>query len=260
MKRTVWIIILATCVQIAGAQDINNERQILKDFAFARCLEVWNPDSDFWRDEGSAGALFEIGSFSIEAVEEIDKLAKSYLKKEFKSKKKQQLVVKRCLSFYRSPELGELASKHIPMRSRVETLPPVEEIPKGTNLIIFTSHSLKGEHLFDEIMAVLKKDKFDIEMMGSEDFDQQYRYELITAPKKRKGESLEFKFNIEVRENKAMIRSYIYDRFEYTEWERASYRKMKQNIFRFGWDRQVEMARAIRSRIPGDLEYETEER
>jgi hypothetical protein len=100
----------------AGAADARVEyspTQYLKNFALSVCIADGYRSTEVVHDGlAAAGGYLELGSLPFEAYEEAESLGKQFLAKEYKSPSGEQLTLMKCIDFFHSKELDELARKY----------------------------------------------------------------------------------------------------------------------------------------------------
>ncbi len=94
----------------AAGAELEKERMKFKNMAFCNCLHEANPDTNFWKKEGSAGGYLETGIFGMDQIEMADSVAKIYLQKDYPSCCESKLFLMKCLDFYNGEELNSIAN------------------------------------------------------------------------------------------------------------------------------------------------------
>ncbi len=87
--------------------------QYLKNFALSTCIADGYKSDEVVKDgSAAAGGYLELGSFPFEAYEEAASLGKKFLAKEYRSISGEQLTLMKCIDFFHSKELDQLAKKY----------------------------------------------------------------------------------------------------------------------------------------------------
>jgi len=87
--------------------------QYLKNFALSVCISEGYGAEDVVKDSrAAAGGYLELGQFPIEAYEEAASLSKTFLAKEYLGKHGEKLTLMKCIDFFHSKELDQLAKKY----------------------------------------------------------------------------------------------------------------------------------------------------
>jgi hypothetical protein len=140
-----------------------------------------------------------------------------------------------------------------------------QEPSKGANLVIFESDSLKDFDLFKECIMILTSDGYSFDQLDK-DF-----YLASTKPIKPKKVNLEYRIDLSVRSNKIEIRSYVKSLDTFSSfssglghqsenaWERGANRSLSTSLWRYGWDKQIELTSKIKETISGSISYSIEQ-
>jgi hypothetical protein len=87
--------------------------QYLKDFALSTCIADGYTSEEVAKDSlAAAGGYLELGSLPMEAYEEAASLGKKFLAKNYPSKSGAQLTLMKCIDFFHSKELEQVAKKY----------------------------------------------------------------------------------------------------------------------------------------------------
>ena len=87
--------------------------QYLKNFALSACIADGYKSDEVMKDsKAAAGGYLELGSLPHEAYEEAALLGKKFLAKEYKSASGEKLTLMKCIDFFHSRELDQLAKKY----------------------------------------------------------------------------------------------------------------------------------------------------
>jgi hypothetical protein len=96
---------------VADDTSIQNERAILKKYAFCRCLISRYPQDSFLRKDGALTGYEEIGSYGNRAYDQVDSLVAKWCQTKYSSKYKRNLYLMQCIDLYDSPELDSLIAR-----------------------------------------------------------------------------------------------------------------------------------------------------
>jgi hypothetical protein len=100
-------------VQAADARVQYSPAQYLKNFALSQCIADGYKSEEVAKDSlAVAGGYLELGSFPIEAYEEAASLGKKFLAKDYPSKSDAKLTLMKCIDFFHSNELEQVAKKY----------------------------------------------------------------------------------------------------------------------------------------------------
>ena len=87
--------------------------QYLKNFALSTCIADGYKSDEVVKDSSAAaGGYLELGSFPFDAYEEAALLDKKFLAKDYQSISGEQLTLMKCIDFFHSKELDQLAKKY----------------------------------------------------------------------------------------------------------------------------------------------------
>jgi hypothetical protein len=87
--------------------------QYLKNFALSTCIADGYKSDEVVKDgSAAAGGYLELGSFPFEAYEEVASLGRKFLAKEYLSISGEKLTLMKCIDFFHSKELDQLAKKY----------------------------------------------------------------------------------------------------------------------------------------------------
>ena len=87
--------------------------QYLKNFALSACIADGYKSDEVMKDsKAAAGGYLELGSLPHEAYEEAALLGKKFLAKEYQSASGGKLTLMKCIDFFHSRELDQLAKKY----------------------------------------------------------------------------------------------------------------------------------------------------
>jgi len=87
--------------------------QYLKNFALSTCMADGYKSDEVVKDSSAAaGGYLEPGSFPFEAYEEAAALGKKFLAREYQGKSGEKLTLMKCIDFFHSKELDQLAKKY----------------------------------------------------------------------------------------------------------------------------------------------------
>lgn len=115
--KLVLTAVLATLMVTSGGQSTPRTKytaaQYLKNFALSTCLaDAFKSDEVIKEAAAAAGGYLELGALPLEAHTEATQLGRKFLEKEYKSISGQKLVVMKCIDFFHSSELDQLARKY----------------------------------------------------------------------------------------------------------------------------------------------------
>lgn len=131
------------------------------------------------------------------------------------------------------------------------TIGNCQEIPKDSNLVILESDSIKDYELFMNCIKILRDEGYSFDQIDKDFFM------CSTKPIKPKGKYVLYKFEISVEDNKLKIRSLValpsHDYQPNPTWERGANRSLKTSIWRYGWDKQIELSKIINKGILGKV-------
>ena len=87
--------------------------QYLKNFALSTCIADGYKSDEVVKDSTvAAGGYLELGSLPFEAYEEAASLGKKFLAKDYRSISGEQITLMKCIDFFQSRELDQLAKKY----------------------------------------------------------------------------------------------------------------------------------------------------
>lgn len=118
-KATVFVAIaslVAPLIVDAKDADVRIEyspTESLKNFALSTCIAAGYRSDEVVKDSlAAAGGYLEFGRLAFEAYEEAAALGRKFLQKEYQSKSGEKLVLMKCIDFFHSRELEQLAKKY----------------------------------------------------------------------------------------------------------------------------------------------------
>jgi hypothetical protein len=87
--------------------------EYLKNFALSVCISDAYKSEEVTKDSKDAAAgYFNLGNFPIEAYEETEALAKTFLAKEYRGVHGEKLILMKCIDLFYSKELARLIRKY----------------------------------------------------------------------------------------------------------------------------------------------------
>ena len=87
--------------------------QYLKNFALSACIADGYKSDEVVKDsKAAAGGYLELGRLPIEAYEEAASLGRKFLVREYQSISGEKLTLMKCIDFFHSKELEQLAKKY----------------------------------------------------------------------------------------------------------------------------------------------------
>ena len=87
--------------------------QYLKNYGLSSCLADGMTSKEAKKDaEDAAAGYLELGSFGIEAYQEVAQAGRKYLEKKYLSYGGGKLITMRCINFFYSKELNTIVKKH----------------------------------------------------------------------------------------------------------------------------------------------------
>ena len=87
--------------------------QYLKNFALSACIaDGYKSDEVIKDSKAAAGGYLELSSLPYEAYEEAALLGRKFLAKEYQSISGEKLTLMKCIDFFHSQELEQLAKKY----------------------------------------------------------------------------------------------------------------------------------------------------
>lgn len=109
------IVVIVTCGS-ASAQNIRKDYspvEYFKNYALSTCIADGYKTEEVKKDSSAAArGYLELGSLPLEAHTEATLLGRSFLQKEYKSISGEPLTLMKCIDFYHSKELDQLAEKY----------------------------------------------------------------------------------------------------------------------------------------------------
>lgn len=110
------LFIITVFVGCASQQSILKKYtpiQYLKNYALCTCIADGFESSEVIKDSAAgARGYHEFGDLPLEAHTEATLLGRKFLEKEYKSITGEKLILMKCIDFYNSKELDELAKKY----------------------------------------------------------------------------------------------------------------------------------------------------
>jgi len=109
------LLATTTCYGQDTGRKYYTPTQYLKNYALSSCIADGYKTEKIAYDDAVAGArgYLELGSLSIDAYNEAAALGRKFLAKEYLSKDSgQKLTLMKCIDFYHSKELDQLAKKY----------------------------------------------------------------------------------------------------------------------------------------------------
>ena len=103
---------------VVDAKDANvrveySPAQYLKNFALSACIADGYKSDEVMKDsKAAAGGYLELGSLPYEAHEAATLLGRKFLAKEYRSVSGEKLILMKCIDFFHSRELEQLAKKY----------------------------------------------------------------------------------------------------------------------------------------------------
>ena len=87
--------------------------EYLKNFALSICISHAYESEEVRKDSlAAAGGYFNLGSFPLEAYEEVDALSKTFLAKQYQGIHGERLDLMKCVDLFHSKELDQIIRKH----------------------------------------------------------------------------------------------------------------------------------------------------
>lgn len=126
MKKNIIKALVVTFISVLtscklSVSSLDNNRQLLKEFAYCKCLENANLDSNIFKNDVSISVYQEISNYNSEVYTEIESAAMKYAKNikppilsDYRNKK---TIFLDCFAFYKSISLDSLVKR---MDARVE--------------------------------------------------------------------------------------------------------------------------------------------
>jgi uncharacterized protein YceK len=113
MISVVFAIILTGCASVSTTNKKYSPMQYLKNYALCTCIADGFESNEVIRD-AAAGArgYLEFGELPLEAYTEATLLGRKFIEKEYKSITGEKLILMKCIDYYNSKELNELAKRY----------------------------------------------------------------------------------------------------------------------------------------------------
>jgi type VI secretion system (T6SS) amidase immunity protein Tai4 len=117
-SKVVAMIAFLVAPIVVDAKDANvrveySPAQHLKNFALSACIaDGYKSDEVMMDSKAAAGGYLELGRLPYEAYEEAASLGKKFLTKEYRSSSGEKLTLMKCIDFFHSQELEQLAKKY----------------------------------------------------------------------------------------------------------------------------------------------------
>jgi hypothetical protein len=115
-KVAVASIMAVAMIDIASAQNIQKKYssvEYFKNYALSTCIADGYTSDEVVKDGAAAArGYLEFGSLPLEAHTEATLLGRKFLKREYKSVSGESLTLMKCIDFYHSKELDQLARKY----------------------------------------------------------------------------------------------------------------------------------------------------
>ena len=133
-------------------------------------------------------------------------------------------------------------------------------VPRGSNLITIESE-LEGFELFQSVVMELMEQGYTFENM-----DKDFMF-LTTAPISPRRMNFEYKLDVRVMKNRVQVRSFVRSLESFSArtttmrretenvFERGANRSLGTSMWRYGWNKSMELA----EKIPGEINYFEEE-
>jgi len=140
-----------------------------------------------------------------------------------------------------------------------------QEVPKGANLVIFESDSLANLDLFKECILTLTSEGYSFDQIDKDFFL------ASTKPIKPNKVNMEYRLDLSLVSQKIEIRSYVKSLDTFSSyasglghqsentWERGANRSLSTSLWRYGWNKQIEIAGKIKEKISGSISYSVEQ-
>lgn len=112
-----WLILVASVMaSSACAQQARTKytpAQYFKNYALSTCIADGYQSEQVEKDAAAAArGYLELGDFPLEAHTEATQLGRKFLAKDYPSMSGEKLVLMKCIDFYHSKELDQLARKY----------------------------------------------------------------------------------------------------------------------------------------------------
>jgi type VI secretion system (T6SS) amidase immunity protein Tai4 len=117
-SRLIFAIAFLVGPLAADAKDANvratySPIQYLKNFALSACIADGYKSDEVVKDsKAAAGGYLELGRLPLEAYEEAASLGRKFLAKEYQGISGEKLTLMKCIDFFQSNELEQLAKKY----------------------------------------------------------------------------------------------------------------------------------------------------
>jgi hypothetical protein len=99
--------------EVAAIRVPYSPNQYLKNFALSTCIADGYKSDEVVKDSSAAaGGYLELGRLPFEAYEEAAALGKKFLAKDYQSISGDKLTLMKCIDFFHSKELDQLAKKY----------------------------------------------------------------------------------------------------------------------------------------------------
>ncbi len=109
----IWVSMLSSCSVSADISRKYSPKEYFKNYALSTCIADGFDSKEVVAEAAAAArGYLEIGEYPLEAHTEATLLGRRYLKKEYKSKSGSKLTLMKCIDFYHSQVLEELAKKY----------------------------------------------------------------------------------------------------------------------------------------------------
>jgi hypothetical protein len=107
------VVPLLADAKVANVRVEYSPIQYLKNFALSTCIADGYKSDEVVKDSSAAaGGYLELGRFPFEAYEAAALLGKKFLAKDYQSISGEQLTLMKCIDFFHSKELDQLARKY----------------------------------------------------------------------------------------------------------------------------------------------------
>jgi hypothetical protein len=105
------------CYSDNSARKPYTDIQYLKNYGLSSCLADGYQSKDIVHDAvAAANGYKELGSLDIDAYNEVSVLGKKFLSRNYLSLSGEKLTLMKCIDFFYSKELDDLAQKYIPQK------------------------------------------------------------------------------------------------------------------------------------------------
>lgn len=107
------VLTLTSCNVVAKNTSKYSPKEFFKNYALSTCIADGFESKDVVSEAAAAArGYLELGEYPLDAHTEATILGRQFLRKEFKSKSGAKLTLMKCIDFYHSQELEELAKKY----------------------------------------------------------------------------------------------------------------------------------------------------